>query len=244
MSFQQPTGQPPMQPYANPKSEKSFLATWLFSLFLGGLGVDRFYLGKIGTGVLKLITFGGFGIWALIDLILVLTGAQKDREGRELQGYQEHKKVALIVSLALVFVSMLVGIFGAQAAVKTVAESERLATRSSMVTTTDSGDDYIDRFATESEESSMEEAPEEAPAPAEAVDESQGGGYEEIYNEYAARIRAECPNLSISECAELTNDGVGKMAEYMWTAKGKDGQMATYEEWAGKLYDVYMEEAM
>ena len=112
MSFQQPTGQPPMQPYANPKSEKSFLATWLFSLFLGGLGVDRFYLGKIGTGVLKLITFGGFGIWALIDLILVLTEAQKDREGRELQGYQEYKKVALIVSLALVFVSMLVGIFG------------------------------------------------------------------------------------------------------------------------------------
>ncbi|MBR9704843.1 TM2 domain-containing protein [Candidatus Pacearchaeota archaeon] len=44
----------------------------LMSIFFGGLGVDRFIMGKIGTGILKLITFGGFGIWWLIDLILII----------------------------------------------------------------------------------------------------------------------------------------------------------------------------
>ena len=42
------------------------------------------------------------------------------------------------------------------------------------------------------------------------------------------------------ECAELSTEGMTKMASYMYKAKGTDGQMATYEEWAGKLTDVYM----
>lgn len=53
----------------------------LLSLFLGGLGIDRFYLGYIGTGVLKLITFGGLGIWALIDLIRIIIGNLKPKDG-------------------------------------------------------------------------------------------------------------------------------------------------------------------
>ena len=67
---------------AAPQSPKSWLATLLLSIFLGELGIDRFYLGKIGTGILKLITLGGFGIWWLIDIILTITGAATDKEGR------------------------------------------------------------------------------------------------------------------------------------------------------------------
>ena len=89
--------------------DKSFLATWLLSYFLGVLGVDRFYLGKIGTGLLKLVTLGGFGVWWLIDLILVLTGAQKDRAGRPLAGYDQHKKIAWIITGALVVLSIVIG---------------------------------------------------------------------------------------------------------------------------------------
>lgn len=73
---------------------------------------------------------------------------------------------------------------------------------------------------------------------------SQGSStYETIYNEYAQKIRDAAPTSSISELAEIANEGVSKMAEYMWSAKGVDGQYATYEEWAGKLMDVYMSEA-
>lgn len=69
-------------------------------------------------------------------------------------------------------------------------------------------------------------------------------GYEDIYNEYSERLRNECPNLALTECAELANEGVGKMASYMWSAKGTDGQYNTYQEWATKLYNVYLEAAM
>ena len=66
-------------------SPKSRLVTSLLAWFLGGLGVDRFYLGKIGTGILKLVTGGGFGIWWVIDLIMALAGARKDKEGRPIK---------------------------------------------------------------------------------------------------------------------------------------------------------------
>jgi len=68
-------------------------------------------------------------------------------------------------------------------------------------------------------------------------------GYQEIYDEYAARLKAECPTLAMTECAELSNEGVAEMAKYMYSAKGTDGQYQTYEEWSGKLMDIYMQEA-
>ncbi len=53
----------------------------LLCFFLGVLGVHRFYVGKIGTGILMLFTFGGFGIWALIDFIMVVLGNFTDSDG-------------------------------------------------------------------------------------------------------------------------------------------------------------------
>ena len=90
------------------QSNKSFLVTWLLSLLLGVFGVDRFYLGKVGTGILKLVTFGGLGIWALVDLILVLTNKTRDKQGLPLEGYDKHKKIALIVTGVFILLSIIV----------------------------------------------------------------------------------------------------------------------------------------
>ena len=62
---------------------KSKVVALILSIFLGELGIDRFYLGYIGTGILKLITCGGFGIWWLIDLIMIATGKLKPKDGSE-----------------------------------------------------------------------------------------------------------------------------------------------------------------
>lgn len=74
---------PPAGPYAvTPDTPKDWLAALLLSIFLGYLGVDRFYLGHIGLGVAKLVTGGGCGIWWLIDIILIATGSLRDAQGR------------------------------------------------------------------------------------------------------------------------------------------------------------------
>lgn len=81
-------------------SDRSFIATWLFSWLLGFLGVDRFYLGKVGTGIVKLLTGGGLGIWWIIDLILTLAGIQRDKKGRLLPDFEQYKRIAWIITLA------------------------------------------------------------------------------------------------------------------------------------------------
>ena len=65
-------------------SDKNWLATLLLCLFLGGIGVHRFYVGKVGTGILQLITLGGCGIWTLIDLIMIITGSFTDKDGNKI----------------------------------------------------------------------------------------------------------------------------------------------------------------
>jgi len=62
-------------------SDKDWMTTLLLAILVGALGVDHFYAGKIGTGILKLITFGGCGIWALIDIIMIVTESYKDGNG-------------------------------------------------------------------------------------------------------------------------------------------------------------------
>ena len=88
-----------VDPNASPKSR---LITLLLCIFVGGLGIHRFYVGKIGTGVLWLLTAGCFGIGALVDLIMIACGTFTDRtESRSPTGRPERcTKKSLPVRMA------------------------------------------------------------------------------------------------------------------------------------------------
>jgi hypothetical protein len=62
-------------------SPKSRLIATLLCAFLGTIGVHRFYVGKVGTGIAMIFTMGGFGIWTLIDFIMILIGKFQDNRG-------------------------------------------------------------------------------------------------------------------------------------------------------------------
>jgi TM2 domain-containing membrane protein YozV len=66
---------------ASPASGKSQLVALLLVIFVGALGIHRFYLGYTTIGIIQLLTLGGFGIWALIDLIMIATGSLKPKDG-------------------------------------------------------------------------------------------------------------------------------------------------------------------
>lgn len=89
-----------------PDKQRHFIAVFMFSFYFGWLGIDRFYLGKYFTGLLKLLTFGGLGLWILIDTSYILSGACKDRWGNPLIDYEKYKKFARRTML----ISYLVGL--------------------------------------------------------------------------------------------------------------------------------------
>lgn len=69
---------------SKPVGERKFIVALLLSIFLGTFGIDRFYMGLIGTGILKLLTGGGCGIWTIIDWVLIATNSLKDADGKYL----------------------------------------------------------------------------------------------------------------------------------------------------------------
>lgn len=101
------------------QQQRSYVVTLLLSFFLGGLGIHRFYTGYIGLGILQLLTFGGCGIWALIDFIRIFFNNFKDADGQELCEYNKTLGLAFFyVWIAIVILSIITNSAAMVAALK------------------------------------------------------------------------------------------------------------------------------
>jgi TM2 domain-containing membrane protein YozV/Tfp pilus assembly protein PilE len=100
---------PYQQPYVGPVSPKSRTVVALLCFFLGGLGIHRFYLGKILTGILMFITLGGLGIWTLVDLFISLFGTYTDSKGLYVSKFHSNvAPIAITIAFVILFISFLV----------------------------------------------------------------------------------------------------------------------------------------
>lgn len=86
--------------------QRHFLAAFFLSFIFGVFGVDRFYMGKIWTGILKLLTFGGLGIWAMVDLSVIISGKARDKQGNKLIDSEKYKSFANKVVFYTTFISI------------------------------------------------------------------------------------------------------------------------------------------
>ena len=94
--------------------QRHFLAVFFISFMWGIYGIDRMYLGKWLTGLLKLLTFGGFGLWLVIDLGLIINGTMRDKFGRPMLEHAEYKplaqKTVLIFAIVLGLIILINGL--------------------------------------------------------------------------------------------------------------------------------------
>lgn len=87
-----------------PGKQRSFSITLLLCFLFGGLGVHRFYTGYTLIGILQLITFGGLGIWYLIDNMSLILNKFRDSKGQELKGYNKYLSYVIFAFLILIIV--------------------------------------------------------------------------------------------------------------------------------------------
>lgn len=102
---------PVVEQSESPTSKRNFRITWVLATFFGFLGADRFYLGHVGAGVLKLIGFGWYGVWWLVDLVRINKGTQRDSSSELLNDPDNFVHKARAISAVLIPIVLILNAF-------------------------------------------------------------------------------------------------------------------------------------
>ena len=103
-----------------PHKQRHYLAVFFLSFVWGIVGADRFYLGKVWTGLLKLATLGGFGIWVLVDLSAIMAGTMRDKQGNPMLQYAEYRSLSRSVVAWFTFATLLIFVVTAVSAISAI----------------------------------------------------------------------------------------------------------------------------
>ena len=172
--------------------QKKWLTAFILSLFLGVVGADRFYLGKSGTAVLKLITFGGLGIWALIDFIMIATksmpGVEWVHEGKD------DKRTAWIVFAIVVVLAIIISSTSSDKGTNLQVDSG-----TKTPTTTTSTDTSAPQTKTQepSVPAEYKSALSQATTYANTMHLSKQGVYDQLVSEYGGKFKPEAAQYAI-----------------------------------------------
>jgi TM2 domain-containing membrane protein YozV len=172
--------------------QKKWLTAFILSLFLGVIGADRFYLGKSGTAVLKLVTFGGLGIWALIDFIMIATksmsGVEWVKEGKD------DKRTAWIVFAIAVVLSVIISSTSANRGTSIKLDS---GTNPPAITTDNSNSNNEPAKQEPSVPVEYKSALSQADTYANTMHLSKQGLYDQLVSQYGGKFTAEAAQYAI-----------------------------------------------
>lgn len=172
--------------------QKKWLTAFVLSLFLGVIGADRFYLGKSGTAVLKLITLGGFGIWALIDFIMIAT---KSMPGVEwVQEGKNDKKTAWIIFAVAVVLGIIISSSSANRNTNLQVDS---GTKTPTTTTNTETSTPQPKTQEPSVPAEYKSALSQATTYANTMHLSKQGVYDQLVSEYGGKFKPEAAQYAI-----------------------------------------------
>lgn len=190
--------------------QKKWLTAFCLSLFLGGLGVDRFYLGKAGTGILKLITLGGLGLWALIDFILIAT---KSMPGVQwVDGQKDDGKKAWIIFGVAMVLALIIGVAsaGSNPTRTSVTNAPENKTESSTATPAPEPKEPEPSVPAE-----YKAALAKATQYANTMNMSKQGVYDQLVSEYGEKFKPEAAQYAIDNVkADWNKNALAKAKSY------------------------------